>query len=363
LMIADWNPRGAWVTATAYAVKDVVVESGSSYMCAVAHTSGTFATDLTAVKWITLSKSTTEVDETDTNTDKNKVVSNFLAKGWEDHLGNTSDPHGVTATQIGLAAADKTNADATFNKLINNLLTKTFNDYVAVGHLPLAGGTLTGRLTRKKGANIASAGTCDISGATGDLIHITGTTGITTFTMANGQMQEMIFDGAVPLTHNATTNKLIGGANITTAAGDRAKYFYDGTTVRMLVFSGADGKSVVASTNMKLVSTTYDLSTATGTKAITGAGFTPDAVAISFAVQGGEPSTSRGFHDGTNDHNSYWDENSDVVMDLTASFRYKSAAGNVNGDVQSLDADGCTLSFTKTTSPVGTINISLLFIK
>jgi len=44
--------RGAWVTATAYAVKDLVTQSGNTYICAVAHTSGTFATDLAAVKWV-----------------------------------------------------------------------------------------------------------------------------------------------------------------------------------------------------------------------------------------------------------------------------------------------------------------------
>lgn len=44
--------RGAWLTATAYAVKDVVTQGGITYICAVAHTSGTFATDLAAVKWV-----------------------------------------------------------------------------------------------------------------------------------------------------------------------------------------------------------------------------------------------------------------------------------------------------------------------
>lgn len=49
--------RGAWVTATAYAVGDIVQQSGSSYRCKIAHTSGTFATDLAAGKWeLTVSK-------------------------------------------------------------------------------------------------------------------------------------------------------------------------------------------------------------------------------------------------------------------------------------------------------------------
>lgn len=47
-----WSLEGAWLTSTAYAVYDVVTESNNTYVCAVAHTSGTFATDLAAVKWI-----------------------------------------------------------------------------------------------------------------------------------------------------------------------------------------------------------------------------------------------------------------------------------------------------------------------
>jgi len=43
--------RGEWATATEYAVGDVTWESGILYVCNTAHTSGTFATDLSATKW------------------------------------------------------------------------------------------------------------------------------------------------------------------------------------------------------------------------------------------------------------------------------------------------------------------------
>lgn len=43
--------RGLWATATSYAIKDIVEESGNWYVCLVAHTSGTFSSDLTANKW------------------------------------------------------------------------------------------------------------------------------------------------------------------------------------------------------------------------------------------------------------------------------------------------------------------------
>lgn len=47
--LLEW--KGPWVTATAYAPSDIVSQGGASYVCTVAHTSGTFATDLAAAKW------------------------------------------------------------------------------------------------------------------------------------------------------------------------------------------------------------------------------------------------------------------------------------------------------------------------
>lgn len=45
------NPPTAWVTSTAYAVRDTVTRGTGFYRCLVSHTSGTFATDLAAEKW------------------------------------------------------------------------------------------------------------------------------------------------------------------------------------------------------------------------------------------------------------------------------------------------------------------------
>ena len=47
--VPDW--KGAWLTSTAYVVDDIVREDGNAYICLVAHTSGTFSTDLAALKW------------------------------------------------------------------------------------------------------------------------------------------------------------------------------------------------------------------------------------------------------------------------------------------------------------------------
>lgn len=81
-----------------------------------------------------------------------------------------------------------------------------------------SGGALTGRIDQAKGANIASATTTDLATATGNLVHITGNATITAFgTVQAGTEITLVFDGALTLTHNATSLILPSGANITTA--------------------------------------------------------------------------------------------------------------------------------------------------
>ena len=51
IAIEGWVWEGPWATTTAYIIGDVVENSGTSYICILAHTSGTFSTDLSNVKW------------------------------------------------------------------------------------------------------------------------------------------------------------------------------------------------------------------------------------------------------------------------------------------------------------------------
>lgn len=94
-----------------------------------------------------------------------------------------------------------------------------------------------------KEAAVASAGTTVLKA--GAFQHITGTTTITDidFDSANdGNWAWVVFDGALTLTHNATTLILPGGANITTAAGDRALFVQDsGDNVYCIAYVPANG--------------------------------------------------------------------------------------------------------------------------
>jgi len=49
--ISTYDDKGPWVTLEDYIIKDLVQEAGVTYVCAVPHTAGVFATDLAAGKW------------------------------------------------------------------------------------------------------------------------------------------------------------------------------------------------------------------------------------------------------------------------------------------------------------------------
>src|SRR5437867_4205469 len=87
----------------------------------------------------------------------------------------------------------------------------------------------SGLLKLAKGVNLASAATTDLSTATGNFVHITGTTTITALgSLTAGTVMVVTFDGILTLTHNGTSLILPGAANITTAAGDMAIFVSEG---------------------------------------------------------------------------------------------------------------------------------------
>lgn len=94
-----------------------------------------------------------------------------------------------------------------------------------------------------KSTAIASATTAQIWKSGGDLVHISGTTTITSFGTAQkaGQERTLIFDGALTLT-NGTNLVLPGGQSILTVANDRAIVRADTTTKAVVIaFIPANG--------------------------------------------------------------------------------------------------------------------------
>jgi hypothetical protein len=150
----------------------------------------------------------------------------------------------IAAGQIATCVYDTTNARFQLASL------STGASSVAVTY----GGTANSTVDLLTGATIASSATVNLNGATGNFVHISGTVTITAVTLTRGP-RTVIFDGALTLTHHATNNNLPGGIDITTAAGDRATYWSDGTTVYCTEYVTASGASIMRA-SARIVDTT-----------------------------------------------------------------------------------------------------------
>lgn len=96
--------------------------------------------------------------------------------------------------------------------------------------------------------DVASATTTDIGAAASNYVRVTGTTTITGLgTIASGVEREVLFAGILTLTHNATSLILPSGANITTAAGDTARFISEGSgNWRCVDYERASGAALSA---------------------------------------------------------------------------------------------------------------------
>lgn len=116
----------------------------------------------------------------------------------------------------------------------------TFADWV----VSLSGAAgLTGVVNELLASNIASAATVNLTNATGNLVHITGATTISAFTLTPGAERSVVFDGALTLTNSAGL-LLPGGANIVTAAGDRALIRGDSNGAIVTHYQRASGLAI-----------------------------------------------------------------------------------------------------------------------
>ena len=107
---------------------------------------------------------------------------------------------------------------------------------------------ITGLINEAQGSNIASASTINLTTATGNYVHVTGTTTITAITLAQGAERTIVFDGVLTFTHGASLI-LPSSANITTAAGDTAKVRGEAAgVVRCVGYTRANGAAVVGET-------------------------------------------------------------------------------------------------------------------
>lgn len=132
--------------------------------------------------------------------------------------------------------------------------------------IPSAGGALSGKLVMAEGAATASAATVNLDAIAGNFAHITGTTGITALTLAQGSWMLLCFDGILTLTSGA--GLILNGANIVTAAGDMALFVGEGSSVtRLAGYFRANGSPLSA-----LLAAIAALDSSAGVLVQTGAG-------------------------------------------------------------------------------------------
>ena len=105
---------------------------------------------------------------------------------------------------------------------------------------------LSSSFTQKVGADVSSAAALNVQIA-GNIFDVTGTTGITSIlTKGVGTVIVLQFDGIVVLTHHAT-NLMLGGSNVTTAAGSVLSFFeYDTGKWRLISSTVAAAAGVPA---------------------------------------------------------------------------------------------------------------------
>jgi hypothetical protein len=125
----------------------------------------------------------------------------------------------------------------------------------------------------------------------------------------------------------------------------------------------AKATAVGSGVSLKVGSFTRDLSTATGTAAVTGVGFQPVALILGAGIQGsGAAFWSVGFSDASSNTSisvlsgSGFSQNAFCIAVGTSGAAFQTAT------VDSMDSDGMTLGWTKTGSPTGTATIAYIAI-
>ncbi len=138
--------------------------------------------------------------------------------------------------------------------------TKQLKDGVAIG-------VAAGNIVQVDQANTSTASATTTNLGTTLQHTITGTTTITAFGGVAGVRYQVVFAGALTLTHHASNLILPGGANITTAAGDQAEIYMITASTCRVKYIKASGEAISGGGVIQTVNTS-DGTLATGTTQI-----------------------------------------------------------------------------------------------
>ena len=135
------------------------------------------------------------------------------------------------------------------------------------------------------------------------------------------------------------------------------------TDDNLLYIGSASAATLIGTISANVDTFTYDLSTASGSQAITGVGFVPKSLVIFAFVDGAAGRASWGLTDGTTSVNLADNETvtDDQLTGGSALVNIIVSAGNTaTAALTSFDTDGFTLAWTKTGTPTGTATLQFL---
>lgn len=146
--------------------------------------------------------------------------------------------NGVNNVALGTVLPNELSVGAPTWDTAGNLIlgTGTGNNHIINGSISLTKDlSLQGVINQNSISSIASAATVNLNNSTSNVINITGTTTITSFTLSIGRERTLVFTEALTLTNSATLI-LPGGLNILTKAGDVLTLVGEAAGTRVLNF-------------------------------------------------------------------------------------------------------------------------------
>lgn len=324
--------KNAWVTATAYVLNNLVSNAGKSYICTLAHTSGTFGNDLSTGKWELLA------DQGATGPGSGDMVG----------ANNLSD------------VANKPTALATLGgAVLAGSGTQTFS---------VAAATAVAHAVRADQIQ-AQVLTAFTSGGTSTAYTLTAVPAITAYVV--GQRFRVKFHTANGLTPTININGL-GGIFL-------VRENLDGTLTTLVAHSSLQpciatnhftDIEIVSGTQAKVIelpprtfsgTLTRDLTTASGSVSTTGLGFMPRKISIALTIAGTVVS-STGYAGGAGNGSgqcvySAYVSSASGFSTTACVLAYAASSAYQFASIASFDTDGFTLSWTKVNTPTGTANM------